>query len=306
MKRSAAQVPTTPKHSLLQPTEANARLALREAANVLAPAALWAIRSGVGYPAFAEMLKAVFVEAAQKELAGQETEPTQSALSLLSGVHRKDVRTLMAGTPVKRNPPRPSLAAQVYTRWLSDPAYRGRDGRPKRLVQVGSKASFESLCHGISSDVHSRTVLDELLRLGHVALEGDRVVPLVLSFVPMPRLEEMTALMASHVADHLAAAVSNLGTSAPPFLEQAIHADGLSVNSVEVLHDGARAAWARVFGKMVRLAQERVEADRKGDGVERVRFGVYFFSEPTVEPAPPAGPRAATRRTRRSASGSAT
>jgi hypothetical protein len=306
MKRSAAEHSTTAKPSRLRPTEANARLALQEAANMLAPAALWAVRSGVGYPAFAEMLKAVFVEAAHKELAGNGTEPTQSALSLLSGVHRKDVRALRGDAPLRRHPPRPSLAAQVYTRWLSDPAYRGRDGRPKALPRVAGKRSFEGLCHGISSDVHSRTVLDELLRLGHVALDGDLVVPLVLSFVPAPRLEEMTVLMACHVADHLSAAVSNLGARAPRFLEQSIHADGLSVDSVAVLHDAARAAWSHAFENMVRLAQERVTKDREGDGVERVRFGVYFFSEPTVDPAPPASRKPATRRARRPKPGSAT
>ena len=55
---------------------------------------VWLLRNGVSYPAFAEVLKSVFVAAAERELERTATAPTQSALSLLSGVHRKDVRQM--------------------------------------------------------------------------------------------------------------------------------------------------------------------------------------------------------------------
>jgi hypothetical protein len=173
------------------------------------------------------------------------------------------------------------------------------------LPRAGARRSFETLCRELSNDVHPRAVLDELLRLGHVALEGDRVVPLVTAFVPAPRIDEMTAIFAANAADHLAAAVSNLTANAPPFLEQSVYADGLTRDSVDALHAEARAAWARVFESMVGQARERVARDRESDGVERVRFGVYFFSEPVPGDTPPSPAASTKRRRTRATPGSA-
>jgi hypothetical protein len=125
-------------------------------------------------------------------------------------------------------------------------------------------------------------VLDELLRLGLVELKDDRVVALTTSFVPSNRLDEMTALFASNASDHIAAAVSNLTLKGAPFLEQSVYADGLSAESVELLHQAARNEWARAFEVVVREARERVDVDMHGDGNLRMRFGTYFFSEPAA------------------------
>src|ERR1700682_1796941 len=79
----------------VKPSAEHAELALHEAAVLMAPIALWLLRHGVSYTVFAEMLKGVFVNASRDELARSSTTPTQSALSLLSGVHRRDVRDIL-------------------------------------------------------------------------------------------------------------------------------------------------------------------------------------------------------------------
>jgi len=296
MKRKAPANPRSAPASRLQPDEAHARLALREAQGILEPIALWAIRNGVSYPVFAEMLKSVFLRAARAELGRAGAVVTQSALSLLSGVHRKDVRTLSAGETPRRAQLRPSVPSQVYTHWLADKRWRDRRGNPRPLPRTGETGSFEALCRTLSNDVHPRAVLDELLRLGHVTLEGDLVVPLVKSFVPATDIEELTGLFAANVADHISAAVSNLTAEHPRFLEQSIYADGLRPESVDALHAEARAAWARAFQAVVTKARERVEQDRESDGNERVRYGVYFYSESA--PTEGAAPTPAARRRR--------
>jgi hypothetical protein len=283
-------VPSTPQH---------AELALREATVLLAPVVLWLLRQGVSFPALADLLKPLFVEAARAELQRGAAKPTQSALSLLSGVHRKDVRAIADAPPAARRSPRPTLAAQVFTRWLHDPRYRGKDGKPRALPRTGPGRTFETLSRELSNDVHPRTVLDELLRLGQVALEGDRVVARAGSFVPSPRLDEMTALFSASTADHIAAGVSNLTSRAPPFLEQSIYADGLTAESAELLHAAARQAWAVAFDTVMALARERVDHDQAGDGESRIRFGSYFFSEPgtaSADEGPRTRPRAPSKR----------
>lgn len=297
MKRAPPSNPDSLAPQQLQPSAEHAELALREAAVLMRPLVQWLLRHGATYPAFAEMLKTVFVATASAELQRGDNLPTQSALSLLSGVHRKDVRDLLQAPAGTRVAPRPTLAAQVFTRWLSDPRFRAGDGQPRALPRVGARRSFESLCRELSNDVHPRTVLEELLRLGRVALDGERVVVQAASFVPAGRLDELTALFASNAADHIAAAVSNLTRDAPKFLEQSIYADGLTAESIALLHQAARQAWADAFESLVPQAQQRVDHDRSRDGEMRMRFGVYFFSEPAkaVRAAPSAGPHKSTQ-----------
>lgn len=268
------------------PTVESAKLALRESVTLMAPVIRWLLRNGVSYGAFADQLKSVFVDAARVELSRAGTKPTFSALSMLSGVHRKDVRTLetepreVGGTASEgRGIP---LSSQVYTRWLTARRYRKRNGQPKPLPRNGSGVTFETLAREISQDVHPRTVLDELMRLGLVELNEGLAVPVSESFVPSRHIDELTSLFAANAADHIAAAVQNLAATTAPFLERSVFADGLSAESVDHLQKLARSLWEEAFEKMVASATARVELDDdlEPEAQNRMRFGVYFYGEP--------------------------
>lgn len=275
---------------------------LKNAARLMAPVVRWLLRRGVSYGIFAELLKRVFVEVARTELERTGARATYSSLSVLSGVHRKDVRALETAATDAPPPRGAPLVSQVYTRWLTARRYRGGDGLPKALPRSDTtgKASFEKLTRELSQDVHPRTVLDELQRLGLIRVDGDLVVPAVLSFTPDRKLEEATSLFVANVSDHLATAVSNLTTEAPPRLEQAIFANGLGAPSVAHLHQCAREAWKQAFARLVDEATTRVKADADVPAADshRIRFGVYFHSEaesPMTTTTPPATAAASKR-----------
>jgi len=266
----------------VSPSEAHARIALRESLVVMAPLVRWLLRNGVHYGAFADALKSVFIGVAREELASHgDASPTASAITVLSGVHRKDVRALadkpQSEATALRSVP---LASQVFTRWLTDARWCTGPGQPKPLPRVGAQASFEALARELSTDVHPRTVLDELLRLGLVVVDGDRVVPQAQLFVPAGGLDDLAALFAANVADHIASAVHNMTTDGPRMLEHSVFADGLSEASARELAELARVLWARAFEDMVHQAQQRVDADANRAGSTRIRFGVYFHADP--------------------------
>lgn len=299
MDREVAD-PDSPPERTVRPSEAHAELALREAAVLMAPLARWLLRHGVPYPAFADMLKSVFVGAALDELESSGAKPTHSALSVLSGVHRKDVRVLQSGDPQAVAPRSVPLASAVFTRWISDPKYRA-NGKPRSLPRTGAPVSFETLARESSNDVHPRTVLDELVRCGLARVDGDEVVPLATSFVPSRKLDELTALFSANVSDHISAAVHNLTLKAPKYLEQSVFADGLTQASIDQLHQTARDIWGTAFTRMVDEARRRVDADVDADADIRMRFGVYFYSEPVEgRPAPTPPATARPKRSRRS------
>ncbi len=260
---------------------------------MLAPLVRLMVANGVAYPQFAQALKGVFLQAARAELADAGHKLTDSAVSLLSGVHRKDVRAFAqaARTPGRAR----SLAAEVFTSWVHDEQWRGADGHPRILPRTGDSPSFEALSLSVSKDFHPRAVLDELLRLGVAELRDDQVALRASAFVPQRDFAEMTYFFGANVRDHVATGAANLtaaiGGRPPPFLEQSVFADGLNHASIEHLSRVARQLWSTAFDSMVSAATERHRLDRAaGDGTHRMRFGTYFHAEPVdAEPAHSAG-----------------
>ena len=237
------------------------------------------VRHGVTYPAFATALKRVFLDAAIDELRARDMAQTDSAVSLLSGVHRRDVRTLTRAPQerVRAAAVPLSLAGEVAARWLSDSAYQDRRRRPRAL----ERAEFDALVAAVSSDVRGRAMLDELLRLG-VVREGERGIVLnAAGFAPRQGFAEMADLFAANIADHAAAASANLQGEAN-FLEQAMYVDRLSAGSVQRLQRAAARAWAKALPAVLAEAQACSDADADSASAarsgQRVRFGVYFYN----------------------------
>ena len=124
--------------------------------HLLKPVARLLLRHGVAYPAFATAMKQVFLDAARAELVLAGQKQTDSALSLLSGVQRRDVRTLAATAPVAAMRDEPlNLASQVVGRWLSDVEYLDPEGQPLVLKRYGEAPSFDSLVTAVSRDIRA-------------------------------------------------------------------------------------------------------------------------------------------------------
>jgi hypothetical protein len=271
------------------PTDARARIALRAALAMLVPLARWLVRNGVHYASFAPALKSVFVEAARRELASHGGKVTDSALSVLSGVHRRDIRAMDLPAPADAEPRTPSVASQLVTRWLTDPALRDRHDQPRALPKAGDALSFDSLARQVSSDVHPRTLLAEMQRLGLVTLQDDQVRLQAQAFVPQKGFEEMAALLRDNVSDHLAAAAHNVNGSRDKFLEQSIFGSGLSTNSTDQLGQVARRLWKQAFQQMAAEAGPLLKQDARGaDASMRMRFGAYYYAEPLGAAVAPA------------------
>jgi hypothetical protein len=270
------------------PSQPTPHSLLPEALAIVQPLVTWLIRSGVGHNEFAAALKPVFLAQAQEELARQNQKPTDSAISLLSGLHRKDVRAFRVSASQTLAQVhadgsvwgKPNAANQVATRWLS--LERHADALPIS----GDTHSFEALARSVSKDVHPRTVLQELIRLGMVRKDQDTVHLLRDAFVPDARHKEARELFAGSVADHLQAGVHNL--SAPlddtqpsrKFLEQSVFADGLSPESVQKLNLLANDLWAHVLHNMVEAATPLCEQDVDHPNPQRFRLGLFSFAAP--------------------------
>ena len=256
---------------------------LQAIGGVLAPLIRLLLASGVDYTKLAAELKPIFVEQARLELSRIGSKDTDSAISLLSGVHRKDVRKWREAGQLESRSKAASLSAQIYARWVQDKAYMDRRRRPKPLPRLGPYPSFETLSRSVTQDVHPYTVLAELIRLGLVHLENrhgvELVIPNKLGFVPAHGTQEILELFGGNLSDHATAAVTNL-LGQPAHIEQSVFADGITAESAEKLAELARKLWAQARSEMIAQASNLYEQDKnQSSATHRMRFGAYFWEE---------------------------
>jgi len=289
-------MPDTPSASPQDPNELEAASpgspelrALQEAlVQLLAPVARLAVARGLTFGATEELLKRAFVEAASAAHPGLAEHRKVSRIATSTGINRREVTRLTApvqprdGAAPARRAPR-SLASELHAHWRTHPQWLDAAGAPRVLPRLGPAPSFEALAQLITRDVHPRSLLDELCRLGLARVDeaADTVQLLGDAFVPSGDRARMLGFLGDNVGDHLRAAVDNvLASGRPPHLEQALFAEGLSETSLEALRPLLRAQWASLRQAVVPELEARIEADAREPGPRaRVRLGLYVYQE---------------------------
>jgi hypothetical protein len=269
--------------------------ALREAlGRVLEAAARLAVSRGLPFAAAEEMLKQAFVDAAAAAHPTLAPHRRVSRISAATGINRREVTRLtqraLRGAPTLRAR---SRASELFAHWRSQPPYRDRRGEPRRLPRQGPAPSFETLAQEITRDVHPRSLLEELTRLGLAEFDpaSDTVRLLRDAFVPRGDRVRMLGFLGDNVGDHLAAAVDNvLADAATPHFEQAVFADGLTPESLASLRPLIAAQWQALLARLVPHLEACVAADaaRPAAAQGRVRVGLYTYQETAPTGLPPA------------------
>jgi len=251
---------------------------------LLRPLVRLSIEYGITYPQLCLQLKNLFVEVANRDIPIDGKAQTLSRISLLSGVHRKDVKRIMeqpsSESPISADA---SLSARVLGCWLGDPLYLDAQGQPaplQRLNDGSGKPSFEQLVSSINKDIRPRALLDEWLRTNMICLnETGEVVLDTQSFLAEEDFDQRVHFFARNMRDHMACGVQNLlPHSNDKFLERAVFYDGLSAQSVAELRllsqELAMQQLQQINAEALRLAN----ADQNNpDANQRMTFGCYFY-----------------------------
>lgn len=261
---------------------------------VLAPIVRVLLAHEITLPMAIEMLKRVFVEVAERDFRLDNKASTDSRISLLTGVHRKDVKRLRELPHAEANlPPKVSLSAQVVATWITDPRWLTANGQPRPLPRLshGTSVSFEALVSSISLDIRPRSILDEWLRLGVATVNSnDEVVLLSNAFVPKEGMEEKLAYYGHNLGDHAAAAADNVLATSSPWFERSVHHDSLTEAQVEQLRIRASELGMQVLTGLHSMAEKSAtEADTPDQPAsKRFTCGVYFYSTDTEDGSPKA------------------
>jgi hypothetical protein len=241
------------------------------------------IAQGITAPALYRMIKRIYVDVAEADFQLEGERQTDSRISMLTGVHRRDVRAFRSedeGTEAAIGE-RVTIMATVMGRWMASAEMQGPDGRPRPLPRSAPDGpSFDTLVRSVNTDIRPRTVLDELQRQGLVRISGDLVhLQADAVFGPLDQAQKVH-FFAENVGDHIAAAVDNLLKDDPVFLERAVFYNRLTSASIDDIEAEARRLGGDALVALNSLAHTRQAQDLEAeDGTNRFRFGIFFYSE---------------------------
>jgi len=248
---------------------------------ILRPLIRSMIARGLTFPKLSDLLKPLFVQCAEADFGLAGKRMTDSRISLLTGLQRRDVRAhrdqVFQSTEESTGP-----LPRIVTRWVSDEAW-SEDGTPHTLPRTGASRSFEALVHSVSRDMHPRTLLDELERQGVVAIDDDQITLLSDSYLPSGD-DAKLAYFAANLGDHSEAAAANLNEDKPPFFERAVHYNQLSDASLATLETLAREKQHALMTELNAEANRLQQQDKqKAQAKGRFRFGAFIYTEKTEE-----------------------
>jgi len=243
------------------------------------------VARGLPYAELDELLKTALVDAARAAHGDAAARRAVSRISAATGLNRREVTRRVAQAAAAPARPRRSLATEVFTRWLSDRRLRVKGRMLKRLPRQGEWPSFETLAQSVTRDVHPRTLLDEMCRLGLTRIDekSDTVALLRDSFVPHGDERRMFGFLGANVGDHLAAAVANVLSQGPRNLEQSLFANELSAQALEQARPLIAAQWRTLLQALAPAIQKLVDEDEAAGRPQdqRLRVGMYAYSTGT-------------------------
>lgn len=250
-----------------------------------------AIEEELSFNEFAELTRSAFVKAAEKVLSGQKR-VTDSRISIVTGLHRKDVKRLREGSSDSFSPEksRGNRAIAVISAWTRERDYCDGEGKPIPLAYDNESPSLTTLIKEYSGDMPVRAVCDELERMGVIEEKGDCWYLKVPVYVPNKSREAIFGFLgeeASHLVNTIHHNLNN-----PPRkrrFQRRVSYNSLSPESVELfqLFASERAmdllkefdAWLANHEKLDRQARKKQPTIK----CQKAGLGIYYFEDLPVD-----------------------
>ena len=253
---------------------------------LLYPLVRLVIARSINYGSLTDIVKYVMVKEAERQLKQKTTEViSDSRISIVTGIHRKEVKRIRAMKANDVSVYEPSLASQVVARWAGEKKLQSKNG-PKQLPRkklTDKEFDFDDLVTSIHTDVRPRVVLEELIDRGLVTMNDSDDLQLHPERLAMKQDQEETLhYLSLNIHDHLATAVHNLSNPDNKQLDRSVHYHGLSKEAVERLKQLAERNSMDSLVVINKLAQDLIK-DPRSKGNQRMNFGTYFHHEKIKE-----------------------
>jgi hypothetical protein len=179
----------------------NTERVLAAIGRILRPIVRILIRNGVPSDALTQLVRKTYVDVAAAEFQLNGKRQTVSRISVITGLHRKEVARLRSlnGKGLGTGASARNRAAAVLTAWLRDPDFLDRKGDPLDLPFAGTN-SFSELVRRYSGDMKPRAMADELLASGAIENSGGRLRLSARGYVPGADTGDLIAMLGTDTA----------------------------------------------------------------------------------------------------------
>jgi len=241
-------------------------------------------------PALIDILKAIYVEEAEKKLIREGSRPTKSAIALMTGLDTRVVTSLMAqnlDSTIQNQNLNPEHA--LIDMWSSDPYFQDAEsGKPAKLPIVGRGRTFQTLVlRAIGRNITVKTVIGRLQASNNIRVIQDNVEEVeLLSVLYSPvsddraKQTEVGLIEASRV---LSAVIHNMSSDPEVRVpQQGRWTYRLSPDKYKEFRKEVR----ELLGKQIKegeLLLERFEETTKQPGQLTVGIGWYQWSDQIPE-----------------------
>lgn len=256
----------------------------RAVIRMLNPIVQLLLRYEVSHSEFTELSRKSYVDVAFKHFSLPDRKPSNSRVSVITGLSRKEVVRLkdmeLDQPPQTRGPV--NRATRVIGGWLSDDNFLDENGEPRELPLRGEDYSFDDLVAQYSGGITSRAILDELIRVGAVEKIGKDAVRLNhLGYIPQNNEAEMIELLSSHMSDLLSTLIYNVTKRDMParFQRQVVYKDipeSLLEEFQKLNHDKSMVL-LRELNQWLSENIEKRKAENENETCVRAGVGIYYF-----------------------------
>jgi hypothetical protein len=243
------------------------------------------LRNGIAYPEFEEYARRAFAQVAWEDFRVDGRKPSVSRVAVVSGLNRKEVKRLLETPPdaAMGEEQRYNRAARVVTGWLRDTEYRGIDGQPRALSLDDPDRGFPALVRRYSGDMPTRAVLDELVRVGTVRVDGGVAVLMQRSYAPKGDDGQGLHILGTDVSDLIATIDFNLQSDGPTRFQQKVSYDNVPEEALPAWRAYAAEhslALLESLDRRLSISDRDANPEIEGTGRVRTGVGIFYFEEP--------------------------
>jgi hypothetical protein len=253
---------------------------------ILRPLVRILLRNGIPHRTFADLAKWVYVDVARTEFGIAGRKQTDSRVSIITGLSRKEVGRLKRAVQASDEEAlyRYNRAARVIAGWVKDRRFLDSKRAPKPLPAEGNDSSFGELVKAYGGDVPPRAVLDELLSVSAVRKRKDgRLELLTGAYLPAGDEPAMLSILGTDTA-HLNETIDHniSGKDDGRFFQRKVAYDNVPVEAAEQFRN-LSAEQAQQFLESLDRFLSRHDRDANpsvaGSGRKKVGLGIYYFEE---------------------------